>query len=332
MANQESKGYQDLLEPLTIKKPVFITSLPRSGTTILLNALSETNEFSFHSYQDMPFIFTPLIWAKFRRLLTQNVALQERSHKDGIMIDQYSAEAFEEMLWKEFWPRQYMSSSIATWPNETNDKFATFFFEHIKKLMVRDTQNFTGGNRRYLSKNNLNISRLPYIKTLFPDCLIVIPFRDPLQHAMSLLNQHLNFLTLHQHNAFAKFYMASIGHYDFGANLKPINFNDWFFDTLFNPDSLNFWLEYWIQACQYIIRLDCTSHIFFNLDKLCKSPRSSLGNLAEHLLLEQDGLSSSIPTIKIPRTYDVESHLVKSENVDKSYRLYQQLLSISANG
>ena len=40
---------------------VFVAGLARSGTTILLNALYESNQFSSLSYQDMPFILAPTL-------------------------------------------------------------------------------------------------------------------------------------------------------------------------------------------------------------------------------------------------------------------------------
>ena len=41
--------------------------MARSGTTILLNAIYETNEFASLTYQDMPFILSPNIWSKLNK-------------------------------------------------------------------------------------------------------------------------------------------------------------------------------------------------------------------------------------------------------------------------
>jgi len=46
---------------------VFISGMARSGTTILLNAIYETNEFASMTYQDMPFILSPNLWKKFNK-------------------------------------------------------------------------------------------------------------------------------------------------------------------------------------------------------------------------------------------------------------------------
>ena len=76
---------------------VFISGMARSGTTILLNAIYETNEFASLTYQDMPFILSPNIWSKLNK---NNILLdkQERAHGDGIKIDTSSPEAFRDIL------------------------------------------------------------------------------------------------------------------------------------------------------------------------------------------------------------------------------------------
>ena len=43
---------------------VFVSGMARSGTTILLNAIYDTNEFASLTYQDMPFILSPNFWSK----------------------------------------------------------------------------------------------------------------------------------------------------------------------------------------------------------------------------------------------------------------------------
>ena len=50
--------------PVAPERPVFITSLPRAGTTLLLEVLSALPEFASHTYRDMPFVMAPLLWSK----------------------------------------------------------------------------------------------------------------------------------------------------------------------------------------------------------------------------------------------------------------------------
>ena len=105
----------------------------------------------------------------------------------------------------------------------------------------------------YLSKNNNNISRLISITKAFPNCLIIIPFRDPIQQANSLLSQHKNFTKIQNENKFVKSYMTYLAHHEFGAIYRPFEFES-NFETNFDFNSLEYWLEQWIIAYTYLTR------------------------------------------------------------------------------
>src|SRR5690606_21285585 len=102
--------------------------------------------------------------------------------------------------------------------------------------------------QRYLSKNNNNILRLPYLFKSFAKARVVIPFRDPLQHALSLLNQHRHFSGIQASDHFSLEYMNWLGHYEFGLNQKPFCFgkNETFIQMeKADRMSLDFWLLSW---------------------------------------------------------------------------------------
>ena len=80
---------------------VFIAGLARSGTTILLNAIYQSNQFASLTYDDMPFILAPNFWTKTSPK-KRHGKLQERAHGDNIRISTNSPEAFEEVFWKTF--------------------------------------------------------------------------------------------------------------------------------------------------------------------------------------------------------------------------------------
>jgi hypothetical protein len=148
---------------------VFVSGLARSGTTILLNALYESNEFSSLSYKDMPFVLAPNLWSKLS-FTKQDIDLVERAHGDGINVSAESPEAFEEVFWMTF---------------DEDDKDTKEKFKNYVQLI-----NQKYNKERYLSKNNQNIRRLELISNTFPNSKILIPFRNPIQHAHSLLSQH----------------------------------------------------------------------------------------------------------------------------------------------
>ena len=65
--------------------------MPRSGTTVLLNFLYQTNNFASLTYLDMPFILSPNLWSLFT--IKNNSVSKERIHNDGIKQSVFSPEA-----------------------------------------------------------------------------------------------------------------------------------------------------------------------------------------------------------------------------------------------
>ena len=194
---------------------VFITGLPRSGITILLNFLFSSNEFASLKYSNMPFVLSPNFSKIFN---TKNIKRKERLHSDGIMYDLNSPEAFDEVFFS------------------INEKYVKEeLINYINLILI--SQNKT----RYLSKNNFNYKRINLIKSIFPNSIFLIPVREPLQHACSLFKQHLHFSNLQKKDDFIRRYMNYLGHHEFGLVHKfwnkPLKFND--------TNNINYWLEQW---------------------------------------------------------------------------------------
>ena len=228
---------------------VFVSGLARSGTTILLNAIYKSDEFASLSYKDMPFILAPNLWSKLS-FNTKDIDLVERAHGDGIKVSTESPEAFEEVFWMTFDESN----------KDTKEKFKNYihFINHKYQ------------KKRYLSKNNQNIRRLELISKIFPDSKILIPFRNPIQHAYSLLSQHKRFIKDSQKDNFISKYMQWIGHTEFGPNYIPINDNN----LQFKDDlTINHWLEQW-----HLTYLSCFENLrnkqtvyFICYERLCNS-------------------------------------------------------------
>tara|TARA_B100000886_G_C20420546_1_gene491339 strand:- start:270 stop:1235 length:966 start_codon:yes stop_codon:yes gene_type:complete len=205
------------LRNIEVKKQshIFISGLPRSGTTSLLNFIYSSNEYVSLTYKNMPFVLSPNFSKIFNK---KNILKKERMHRDGINYDMNSPEAFDEI-----------------------------FFNNDKKFIEDELINFikliliAGNKNKYLSKNNLNYKRIKLIFSLLPNSVFLIPIREPLQHSYSLLNQHLHFSKLQKKNDFIRRYMNYLGHKEFGIDHiswnKPINFED--------TRNINYWLEQW---------------------------------------------------------------------------------------
>lgn len=286
LADIEDRVFAEQLSAVSVDRPVFITALPRAGTTILLNVLYETREFVSHTYASMPFVLCPLIWQRFSRLFRSSGDQEmERAHADGLTISMHSAEAFEEIIWHYFWQSQYMPDRIEPWNRRKDSEFLQFFKNHLRKLIsLADS----AGNLRYLSKNNLNIARLPYLASVFPDARIIVPFRSPFEHAASLHRQHVGFLQTHRDDPFSKAYMKGIGHFDFGENFLPVNFDNWLSgDRRADGTELQFWVEYWVAAYRNIMSNAGPSIDLFPFDRWTRNPNAGLEWLAERIELKR---------------------------------------------
>jgi len=315
-------------------RPVFITALPRAGTTLLLECFSGVPEFAAHCYRDMPFVLIPCLWNTYSGIFQKDVELQERAHGDGMQIGPDSPEAFEEVLWTNFWQNHYQRDRIIPWGRESHEEFESFFRSHARKIVLlrsRDSAGFT--TTRYVSKNNANIARIELLGRLFPDSTTVVPFRDPLQHAASLLQQHLNFLDIHEADDFALEYMRAIGHYDFGKSLRPIDFRGWL-DKCSSADtgSIAFWLEYWIACYSYLVEEAPPAIHFIDFDALCDNPARGLSALAEVVgSSEPEALVSRACLIGKPRAKEIDTSALSRALQREAQVVYSRLKAASCN-
>ena len=202
---------------------IFITALPRSGTTSLLNFLFLSDEFASLTYRNMPFLLSPF----FSKLLFKKGTSKkkERLHGDGIVYDINSPEALDETFFKNN-------------ENFIRDELANY----IQLILASNDK------ERYLSKNNLNYKRIDLIGSILPKSKFLITVREPLQHAHSLLRQHIHFSKLQKKDDFIRRYMNYLGHNEFGLNHKPWNNPIKYHDY----NKIDYWLEQWFLFYQNI--------------------------------------------------------------------------------
>ncbi len=201
---------------------IFITGLPRSGTTSLLNFIYSSNQYASLTYKNMPFILSP----HFSKLFSKrNIPKKERLHADGITFDINSPEALDEIFF-----------------NNDEEFIKNELINYIQLILLSENKD------KYLSKNNLNYKRIDLIQSKLPNSIFLISIREPLQHANSLLNQHLYFSQLQKKDDFIRRYMNYLRHNEFGLNHKswnkPIHFND--------LNNINYWLEQWNLFYEFI--------------------------------------------------------------------------------
>ena len=293
----ETRLHRRRIDPGRAARPVFVTSLPRAGTTVMLNALARLPELASATYRHMPFTLAPLLWGGLSGAFRKEGGTGERAHGDGVEVGFDSPEAFEEMVWMAFWPDHYEARRIRPWTaRERSPEFEAFFRTHLAKVVATKP-----GARRYLSKNNANIARLGLLEAMVPDAAVVIPIRDPRAQAASLLHQHRRFVDLHAREPFARQYMEGIGHFEFGAALKPIAFGGDAPDPA-EADGPDFWLRCWTCAYEAVLATMGPGALLVDHDALCADPEAHLPPLADALnLAAPEALIGQAGTFRPPR-------------------------------
>ena len=335
LADLEDRVYAGRIANLQIERPVFIASLPRAGTTLLLETLCSLGAFATHTYRHMPFLFTPLLWDAISHRFRLAGGQVERAHGDGLRIGYDSAEAFEEALWRAFHKSRYLPDRIPPWHLDdgamrggASEEFEAFINNHIRKLMALQVSKApaSGEAPRYISKNNGNLARLATITRLFPDATVFVPLRNPVDHAASLLRAHLRFAEIHAQEPFTRRYMKDIGHFDFGANLRPIDFDHWL-DTASEPADANFWLAYWCAAFEHVRANASGNVVLVDYDALCVLPKPHLARIAcKAGVANTADLTQASERFRAPTHYDGIALGMDVDLLDRACALHGELV------
>jgi len=298
MGNLETSVLSDELENIKIQKPVYVSGLARSGTTILTEMLEKHPDLTSHHYSDFPNIWTPY-WRNYLLQKTRKGELVagERAHKDRIKITNDSPEAVEEVLWSYFFPQCHAPARDNTLGKETsNPSFESFYAGHIQKLLlVRESP-------RYLAKGNYNLSRFLYILKMFPDARFLIPYRNPVNHIASLIKQHKFFLKADAENPRVARQLALSGHYEFGPGRSAVHLGDdkqhqAITDAWADGREVEGWALYWAASYQFLLD-QARSHegfaqasLFISYEELCGHSEEVIDSITDHCALAADVFS-----------------------------------------
>lgn len=254
---------------------VFVTGLARAGTTILLRALDETGRFRSLTYRDMPFVLMPATWQRLSGNFRQHRAATERAHGDRIRVNYDSPEALEEVFWRTFCGKDYIHADHLA-PHSVDADTLEAFVSYVDHIVASAAD---PARVRYLSKNNNNLLRLEAIRRAFPNAVILIPFRDPLQHANSLLGQQRRFTLRHREDRFSHDYMRWLAHHEFGLTHKPFRFraDEPAPSSAGTPEDINYWLQLWCNAYRYVLDKLGPGMTPVCYERLCADPAAILG-------------------------------------------------------
>ncbi len=328
---------------ISTDRHVFVTGLARSGTTIFMRRLYESGHFHSLTYRDMPFILAPNSWRSCANLAKRKNKMQERVHGDGLQIDYDSPEALEEVFWRIFCGKEYIRKSNLqpmSADQKTLEKFRTFI-----SLVVKNHS-----EKRYLSKNNNNVLRLESIGEAFPNGVIVVLFRNPLQQAYSLYKQHQRFVQKSAEDPFSQEYMTWLGHHEFGADHRPFVFDENIvgarpyrtrtFAKLFlkdktdiskeissQADNLTYWLRLWLNTYSYIKDNLPPQAILVSYESICDDTQHIWSKIAEKINLNSC-CGGTVFTKSFHQVKDELSPSLLQETSD----LYRELMSRSIGG
>jgi hypothetical protein len=310
LSRVESNGLEREIAGLSIRKPIYVCGLARSGSTLLHEIISSCRSVATQRVKDYPMVFTPFWWR--RALAGQHPAApRERAHRDGMMITTDSPDALEEMLWMAFFPRCHDPSvSNLVGADDHYPAFESFYRTHIRKLLLAEQAT------RYAAKANYHIARLAYLARLFPDARFVIPIRAPAGHITSLMRQHQWFSQGQRQEPRARAYMQRSGHFEFGLDRRPMHLGDGgrvrrIMAAWSAGDEVRGLAQYWAMVHEYLARLLASNtqvrqaaHVV-RFETLCADPAGTLRGVLDHCELPDADriIERSAPNIRYPTYY-----------------------------
>ena len=121
--------------------------------------------------------------------------------------------------------------------------------------------------------------------------------------------------------------MADTGHYDFVDNLRPVDFDRWISKGKpFDPRTLSFWLEYWIQTYSYLLDQDQDRIRFLCFERLCADPQGVLSRLGKFLEIEdQEQLLAAGDRVSPPSPHSGNEENLERSQLERAELLYEKL-------
>jgi hypothetical protein len=308
----ESSLLGEQLRAVSVRMPVYVCGLARSGSTLLHEIVASPPGVATHRVKDYPMVYTPYWWrqATARRRPT---APRERVHRDRVLITSESPDAVEELLWMAFFPRCHdpsVSNRLAA--GSSHPAFEAFYRAHLGKLLLAERAT------RYVAKANYHVARLAYLVRLFPDAKIILPVRAPVSHVASLVRQHQWFCQGQRKHPRALAWMQRSGHFEFGRDRRPMNLGD---DERVRAiqrawaagEEVRGWACYWDMVYGHLTRLlDADAQVraatkVVRFEDLCAAPSETIRAVLDHCALP-DGeqvVARFTPSIRSPDYYQV---------------------------
>ena len=310
-----------------ILKPIFIFGSPRSGTTLINKILYDTNYYASTIQSDMPFISLPIFWSFFSKFYYLGNTNKKRFHNERLDLTKNSPESFEEFIWKIFF-EDYKNSNLKPLKKDSieSDSFEKIFKIFIQKIL------YLRKKKNYLSKNNLNILRINYLKKIFPDAKFIFCVRNPLDVINSQTKLDGIFT---KSNEFSN-YLEAIGHYEFGIKKRAIQVGNYRkIENLWNNgDIFLAYLNQWINLNDYFLKnflknnLMRPSIFVLSYENFLKDSKIKV-NLSKFLGINSENLMNCSEKIFL-ENYEKKNNFYKDIYLNKlnyAYKIYENIVN-----
>jgi hypothetical protein len=273
----------------------------------------------------MPFVLAPNLWRRLALTSRREIERTVRAHGDNLLVDADSPESLDEVYWRIFCGDEYLKRNQLV-PHAPGAEAVARYVRYVNAILAASEPRL----ERYLSKNNNNILRLGALQQAFPNALILIPFRDPLQHAQSLLRQHVRFSEMQAQREFTLSYMTWLGHHEFGLDHRPFHFAGAAPST-YAPGTLSYWLQLWCETYSWLEHSKPKAALFVCYEDLCNRPETwkRLAELAD--VSPTDEVGDPLKLSERPVTADFDSGLAErattiySRLVERSHPIFTAL-------
>ncbi|MDO8862975.1 sulfotransferase [Haliea sp. E1-2-M8] len=178
-----------------IEHPVFVTGLPRAGTSILFELLAQDSQFGSPRNWEMMFPYPPPDTASYhsdpriercQHLVTQwsrVVPTYAAMHEMGANIPNECIVAMSCTFLTENLPGQYQIPSYNAWYYQQDLDYAYAYYKRMLKLLQ-----WRNPRRHWLLKAPSHLGNLRVLFRTFPDARVVITHRDPVVAQASVTN------------------------------------------------------------------------------------------------------------------------------------------------
>lgn len=235
---------------------VIVTGLARCGTTGLTTQLFESGKFHSLSYANLPFLLSPNLWKRFYK--PNGSSKKERAHGDKVMFGLDTVEALEEFFYKAFLKDSFIGEKTLKEHKVSKEVYDDYriYQQMVKKANENDSD-------YYLAKNNNFLLRYPSLREHDNHFIMLLMFRDPLDHAWSLLKQHKRFLSQQSEDGFVLEYMNWLGHHEFGLNHKVFQFGEEVLGISSDQNKIDYWLQVWLNYYSKALELPDHDNSYF---------------------------------------------------------------------